>query len=44
MLLSELLNAKAVSADLSATTPSDAVAELGCWSPPHGLRESGRDP
>jgi len=42
MLLSELLNAKAVSADLSATTKRDAVAELvELLESAHGLNSQG---
>ena len=45
MLLSELLNAKAVSADLSATTKRDAVAELvELLEVRPRPEESGRDP
>ena len=42
MLLSELLNAKAVSADLRATTKRDAVAELvDLLESAHGLKSQG---
>ena len=42
MLLSELLNAKAVAADLSATTKRDAVAELvELLESAHGLNSQG---
>jgi PTS system nitrogen regulatory IIA component len=42
MLLSELLNVKAVSPDLKATTKRDAVAELvGLLESAHGLKSQG---